>query len=201
MSTPAHATLVARDIVNYGVDGVTDAFYDTDLNITWLRNANMNVGEMDFLSAMSWADSLVIGAFSDWRLPTSKPTNGSVVCQAYGCTSSEMGHLYYTELQNTANHFTNRGDFQNLLAGPYWSSTDRPVGAGSSPQTWVFGMRDGFQWATTYGYRNVYAMAVRNGDVLAVTSVPEPESYALLLAGLGVVSGMARRRKQKNAAS
>ncbi|MGQ3092199.1 MAG: PEP-CTERM sorting domain-containing protein [Roseateles sp.] len=31
-------------------------------------------------------------------------------------------------------------------------------------------------------------------DVLAVTAVPEPESYALMLAGLTVVAGVARRR-------
>ncbi|MEO6278633.1 MAG: PEPxxWA-CTERM sorting domain-containing protein [Roseateles sp.] len=31
-------------------------------------------------------------------------------------------------------------------------------------------------------------------DVLAVTAVPEPESYALMLAGLAVVGGITRRR-------
>jgi hypothetical protein len=35
----AHAALQDRDLDH---NGVTDAYYDTDLNITWLRNANVN---------------------------------------------------------------------------------------------------------------------------------------------------------------
>ena len=38
-ATPAQATLQARDLDG---NGVTDAFYDTTLNITWLRDANVN---------------------------------------------------------------------------------------------------------------------------------------------------------------
>ena len=34
-----------------------------------------------------------------------------------------------------------------------------------------------------------------NGSTVAVTSVPEPETYAMLLAGLGVIGAIARRRK------
>jgi len=34
-------------------------------------------------------------------------------------------------------------------------------------------------------------------DVLAVTAVPEPETYAMFLAGLGFMGAVARRRKQK----
>ncbi|WP_020182789.1 PEP-CTERM sorting domain-containing protein [Methylotenera sp. 1P/1] len=34
-------------------------------------------------------------------------------------------------------------------------------------------------------------------DVLAVTAVPEPETYAMFLAGLGLMGAVARRRKQK----
>ncbi len=37
-------------------------------------------------------------------------------------------------------------------------------------------------------------------DNFAVTAVPEPETYAMLLAGLGVLGFMARRRKQTGAA-
>ena len=35
------------------------------------------------------------------------------------------------------------------------------------------------------------------GNINQVSAVPEPETYALLLAGLGVISSVARRRKQK----
>jgi len=34
-------------------------------------------------------------------------------------------------------------------------------------------------------------------EVSSVSPVPEPETYAMLLAGLGLMGGMARRRKQK----
>lgn len=36
-------------------------------------------------------------------------------------------------------------------------------------------------------------------DNVSVTAVPEPETYAMLLAGLGVMGAMARRRKAKQA--
>lgn len=38
------------------------------------------------------------------------------------------------------------------------------------------------------------------GSSALVTAVPEPETYALLLAGLGLVGGIARRRKQSSGA-
>ena len=59
----AQASLVARDLNG---DTVTDAFYDTDLNITWLRDANVN-GSMDWDTAVAWADGSSFGGYSDWR--------------------------------------------------------------------------------------------------------------------------------------
>ena len=87
----AQAALVARDLNG---DTVTDAFYDTDLNITWLSDANVN-GAMNWDTAVAWAEGLSFGGYSDWRLPTSD------TCQFYNCTGSEMGHLWYVELGNT----------------------------------------------------------------------------------------------------
>ena len=100
----AQAALQDRDLDG---DSVVDAFYDTDLDITWLRNADVN-GVMDWDTAVAWADGFSFSGYDDWRLPVSDE------CQGYDCTGSEMGHLWYVELGNTAGAMTNTGDFQNL---------------------------------------------------------------------------------------
>jgi hypothetical protein len=39
---------------------------------------------------------------------------------------------------------------------------------------------------------------VLRGDVVGVAAVPEPETYALMLAGLLSIAGIARRRRQRH---
>jgi hypothetical protein len=183
--SPVHAALEARDISG---DGVTDAFYDTDLNITWLRQANLS-SLSTFSQAKSWADNLVVGNITDWRLPTS-----DVSCQPYNCVSSEMGHLFYTELGNHSAINVNPGSFTGLALGSYWSGnadTKRPG------QAWVFTFFNGLQSSAPV-FATYSGLAVRNGDVL-VAAVPEPETYAMLLAGLGLVGATVLRRKNKQA--
>ena len=58
-------TLQPRDLNGAGV---ADAFYDTILDITWLRDANLN-GQQSWADATSWASALTIGGVSGWRLP------------------------------------------------------------------------------------------------------------------------------------
>ena len=48
---------------------MVDAFYDTDLDITWLRNANVN-GAQDWDTQVAWASNFSFGGYDDWRLPT-----------------------------------------------------------------------------------------------------------------------------------
>lgn len=182
MAGAAQAALQDRDLDG---DTVVDAFYDTDLDITWLRDANVNEA-MYWNEAVSWADGYSFGCYSDWRLPAGDPS-----CYEHSCTGSEMGHLWYVELGNPAGGpMGNKGSFQNLNPdGAYWSGTAYQPDAASGM---YFSMGLGVQWATYDAqYYQLLAMAVRPGDVVPV---PEPETYALMLAGLAGLALATRRR-------
>lgn len=175
----AHAALQDRDL---DANGEVDAFYDTDLDITWLRDANVT-GMTNWPTASAWADGFSLAGYDDWRLPTSDSTR-----DGFNCTGSEMGHLWYVELGNPAGGpRTNQGGFQNLRYGSYWSGTQSP-----STRAFVFDMANGWQG----GYPQsgmLFAMAVRPGDVPAI---PEPETAVLLFAGLSVLA-LARQRRPR----
>jgi hypothetical protein len=204
-------TLLGRDIDGNAVAGNADSavfLYDTVLNVTWLRDPNVN-GLMTWQDAKDWSANLAVGAFDDWRLPTLKPVNGTSFNYEFSNNgtsdfgfaatgvgwgvASEMGHLFYVTLGNDRS-LSNTGDFQNLYTNVYWSGLEY---APDTSFAWIlnigarFGDQRDYEKATS-----LRAMAVRPGDVL-VSPVPEPETYALMLAGLGLVGFMARRRKAK----
>lgn len=112
--------------------------YDSDLNITWLANANYGAGsiyddgvsttdgQMSWNNAVAWAaglsyyDSVRDITYEDWRLPTLIDT-GTLGCDyAFSGTdcgynvdtaTGEMAHLHHDELGNLAIYDTS-GDWQ-----------------------------------------------------------------------------------------
>lgn len=172
--------------------------YDDDFNITWLQDANYAMtsgydadGLMNWDQAMTWADNLVFGVYDDWRLPTALNHDGTRPCAEYSCIGSEMGHLYYTELGNSAyGPLNNTGFFTNLQQGHYWSGTEWS----SNPYAyaWDFNFDNGHQFVNMLSKgSNNYALAVRLGDVAAV---PEPGTLLLLGSGLGGLIVYRKRR-------
>lgn len=191
--------------------------FDTDLNITWLADANyaktsgyaqtfqslyiLADGSMNWGEANTWANNLVYAGYTDWRLPTTLQPDASCGAQSnigsYGgiCSGSEMGHLFNIELGGTpnrsilvSNNPVELAKFTNIQAGYYWSGTEWA----SIPisYAWAFGFGNNYQMPDNKGY-TYYAWAVRDGDVAVV-----PVSAAVWLFGSGLLAllGVARRR-------
>ncbi|MDP2783115.1 MAG: PEP-CTERM sorting domain-containing protein [Sulfurimicrobium sp.] len=185
-------------------------------------------GGMNWSAANTWASSLNISrvageSLTGWRLAANTPvgsdwnyawSNNGTTDLGYNVTSShsELGYMYYVNLglKGYVNpDGTQRGDFgvlgngtwggqanvglvNNLRNGVYWSGAAYVPNPATNAG--LFSTDTGGQH---YGNRSLeyYAWAVRPGDVAAV---PEPETYGMLLAGLGLL-GLASRRKQKAA--
>jgi len=175
--------------------------YDTTTNLTWLTDAALG-GLRTQADALQWAADLSFGGFDDWRLPSVAPVNGTALQLDYsedGSTdvginnagpNTELGHLYYASLGNTAAGLTNAGSFAGLVdpanaVGPvFWTGTPSDSGWALA---FFMGMGAQDQLATD---TLAQAWAVRVGDV---GLVPEPGSVVLMLAGLLAIA--ARRRQ------
>ncbi len=190
MQAQANLTLLGQGTSIYGTYNL---IYDTNRDITWFDYTNAAATWQD---QINWADALSVtfgsNTYIDWRLPTSLNQDGSGPCNGYDCTGSEMGHLYYTELNNVAEGgLNNVGVFQDLQSQTvYWSGT--PSG---TKYAWYFSTYAGNQNAQGRGYSGV-AIAVRTG--LAV--VPEPISSILFITGGTLLAGrrFIRRRHNKS---
>ena len=211
-------TLQGRDLD--GNASTYEAYYDTVLDITWLADANYaqtsgfdSDGRMTWASAVAWANSLVVGTYDDWRLPTVTDIGTSGCTYGAGNLSygtggdcgynvdtatGELASLWYDTLGNTPYYSTtgtsaqagwglsNTGPFSNLQSGVYWSGTEYAPVTG-----------DAWNFYTGYGYQDYpgkyhdyYAWAVRSGDV---SPVPLPAAGWLFGASLLGLAGLVRR--------
>ncbi len=204
LTTTAHAALV---------DKGGGLIYDTDLNLTWLSNANAAAGSafddgtntgdggMSWASAVAWADSLTIGGGTNWRLPATADPDAT--CSGTGprgdsCTGSEMGHLFYVELGGDPNStIVTSGDptllalFSNIQANTYWSGTTE---AGFADYAWTFTFSLGAQSDAFKTTNFLQAWAVHDGDVSAI---PAPGAVWLLGTGvLGLIANAWRKSRE-----
>lgn len=178
------------------------AIYDTDLNVTWLADANLAAtntfgapsinpnGSMDWYTAQIWIGGMNAAnylGYHDWRLPTSGTCPGG-----YNCTSSEMGHLFYNELGGMLGS-PNLALFQNAQHnGPYWSDSVGNSNFAQDVFAWGFNLFRGGYQDSFLKSSVLVALAVRSGDVPAV---PVPAAAWLFGSGLIGLTGIARKHK------
>jgi hypothetical protein len=173
---------------------------------------------------LSYFDPVRSQSLTGWRLPLVLDTGGPGCSFAYsgtdcgfnvqttgdGTVYSELASLFYDSLslkaiwgpqgrpqppfENVPQPGWGRGNtgpFQNvqILGASYWTGT-----AAGASQAWQFDFYSGQQGVlpTNDFAFHAYAWAVRPGDV---GPVPEPSTYALIVAGLVAVGLLANRRR------
>ncbi|MGI6655733.1 MAG: VPLPA-CTERM sorting domain-containing protein [Desulfobulbus sp.] len=221
MSGIAHADLTTIGTATYnGAD--YKLIWDDDNNgnsVVWLDYSNAKAtwdDQIAWASSLNQANALTYNinpaytvqwGTNSWRLPATVDQpflNGydGTTTGGYNVTSSEMGHLYYTELGNLGMKDTsgnnqseyglkNTGSFDNLVADSwYWSATEH----NHDPfydKVWSFNMQRGHQ--SIHRFKNSYGhgLAIRDAQVSAV---PVPGAIWLVGAGVIALSGLGRRR-------
>lgn len=155
---------------------------------------NTGNGRVTWWGALAFVDylnSITYGGSDQWRLPTvvntrtgySTPTNGVAA-------GDELPELFYQELEGTAvNPIPNTDTFDNEQSYYYWSGTEY---APNSVSAWIFGTLNGYQGGSNGKHFQYHAWAVSPGQVAAV---PEADTAAMLLAGLGILGTVMRRRR------
>lgn len=219
MTGPARASLTTIGTATYGGSDY-NLIWDNDNNgnsVVWLDYSNIHAG---WSYQNAWAAGLnssitsyninpgfiVDWGSSAWRLPSTVDSDGPYVYGTDGTTTaglnintSEMGHLYYTELGNLGRYdtsgneqsgygLTNTGDFRHLSESYYWSGTEYAYNPGYA---WYSHLMDGNQGHTSKTSPG-RGLAVRGGQVSAV---PVPGAIWLLGSGLIGLLGIRRRRK------
>ena len=149
---------------------------------------------INYLNNINYAGS------NQWRLPI-RVTNdaGYNVLTNGALVGDEYAELYYNELGSKAYYDLNsqvqagwgirdlNNFFVNEKTYAYWYGTEA---RGSS---WYFNMYDGVQSFVAKD-EQYYAWAISPGQI---TVVPEPESVVMMLAGVGFVGVVLRRRQHK----
>ncbi len=187
-TSTAHASQLELRGQGSSAYGTHNLIYDKDLDITWYDFTN---ARKNWYDQRTWVDQLVVNfggaTFGNWRLPTTvdgvyEYGYDGTTTGGYNVTNSELGHLYYTELENLGFYATDgtkpqpgyglkkKGYFKNLINSnaasfttAYWSDTVHdPYNS-----VWTFYLYDGLQHINSSNTL-VNAMAVMDGDVAPV---------------------------------
>jgi len=164
-------TLQPRDIDG---DGVVDAYYDTDLHITWAADPTLS-GKNKWQITTQWVAQLDIKGVKGWRLPKFNDplalcdysdTGGTNCGYKPDPSTSEMAHMFYVTLgdygaPDSGYGLVNTGPFVSFTPYVYWTGTQYNDNTG---EVWSFQMKEGRQQRHKHKF-GFYGWAVHDGDV------------------------------------
>jgi hypothetical protein len=188
----AHAQFQGRDATGAASSTCTATgpnkctyFYDTTLDITILNNWRLGDGASwsagsapDSAQAVAASAGLAASGLTGWVLPTGDGGAPAGALNQYLSMWNSVGATF--------NGLANQ--FHLVQPGFYWSGSiffPNPFAA------WAFNGGNGDQINNSH-ISPLFAVAVRPGDIAAV---PEPQTYALMLMGVGALL-LAKRRQR-----
>ncbi len=181
-STPSFSSSIPTLVAEFTNNATTQAFG------IWFGTDTSNVVNYDLLLGGATAHSAVGMSINGNTLDVFGPSGGCG--SAFNCGTftnalinpSSFG--FYFQASSSAPRYYS---LDQLNPG---SRQDRVVSFQNGTSTnWLFAYEDG----TDFDYND---MAVKVESITA--AVPEPETYALMLAGLGALSFMSKRRKRRS---
>ncbi|WP_442498540.1 hypothetical protein [Methylobacter sp. sgz302048] len=180
------------------IDRGNGLLYDDMLDITWLQDANYAKtsgydvdGKMEWSRATAWADNLVYGGYSDWRLASNTPINGSSFNytlkydgssdRGYNITSpySELAYMYYANLDlksSFSTSATSQEDYGIFGNGTY--NGTNIISFGQNDVGLVKNLQAYYYWSGTNVPNSAYVWAFNNANGDQIYSDKTKQFYA-----------------------